>query len=407
MKNRELLEDKYLSYILSPQAIREQSQRIYQHGISGKSNFILYENRLDAAADFVIAVMKENYPNDDIPFHSRWRHFTPGNFDRVKKFESSFSTDKLEACRQKIELAITSVLLDAGAGEEWKYLDPYDGQYYARSEGLGVASFYMFMQKLFCAKNLTYPQVTGAELTALTEADLAEAFQVKVGNSLNGLSGRCQLLNKLGEVLTTHPEIFGEEARLGNIVDYWKKNVGSEIKLSRILQDILFLLSPIWDKRLNYKNFNLGDTWEHSALPRDNKLIPFHKLSQWLTYSLVEPLIEGGFNILGIDELTGLPEYRNGGLFIDLNVFEVKDKDLLKVALAPSHELIIEWRALTIVFLDKLAVVIRQKLGKSEQELPLLKILEGGTWKSGRAAAKLKRADASPPIKIKSDGTVF
>jgi hypothetical protein len=407
LKSSELLQDKYLNYILSPNAVREQSQRIYQYALSGKSHFILYESKLNEVADFVIEVIKESYPNNDVPFHSRWRHFTPGNHDRVKENPAAFSSDKLEACRQKIELAIVSVLLDAGAGEEWKYLDPADGKLYSRSEGLGIASFYMYVNKLFTLGKGSLPVVDAQGLLNLSEARLGEAFQVREGNSMNGLTGRCQLLQKLGEVLSSSPEVFGKNARLGNLVDYWLENLGKEIELSRILQEILIWLSPIWDKRQTYKNFNLGDTWDHPALPKDNKLIPFHKLSQWLTYSLVEPLQEGGFKIKGIDGLTGLPEYRNGGLFVDLGVFEVKDKELLKLAHQPGSELIIEWRALTIIFLDKLADVIRLKLRKTETELPLLKILEGGTWKSGRVAAKLKRADASPPIKIKSDGTVF
>ena len=42
--------------------------------------------------------------------------------------------------------------------------------------------------------------------------------------------------------------------------------------------------------------------------------MPFHKLSQWLAYSLIEPLEEAGIAVTGLDELTALAEYRNGGL---------------------------------------------------------------------------------------------
>lgn len=42
---------------------------------------------------------------------------------------------------------LVSVLLDAGAGNEWKY--EVDGQTYARSEGLAVASYDMFVQGVF------------------------------------------------------------------------------------------------------------------------------------------------------------------------------------------------------------------------------------------------------------------
>jgi hypothetical protein len=68
---------------------------------------------------------------------------------------------------------------------------------------------------------------------------------------------------------------------------------------------------------------------------------------------------------------------------------------------------VVEWRSLTIVLLDRLAARIRQKLGLSADELPLMKVLEGGTWSAGRRIARQLRPDGSPPIAIASDGTVF
>ena len=79
-------------------------------------------------------------------------------------------------------------------------------------------------------------------------------------------------------------------------------------------------LGPIWPSRLSLAGVALGDCWRHPAIRREdatNGLVPFHKLSQWLSYSLIEPLQEAGIAVTEIDGLTGLPEYRNGGLFID------------------------------------------------------------------------------------------
>lgn len=51
---------------------------------------------------------------------------------------------------------------------------------------------------------------------------------------------------------------------------------------------------------------------------------------------------------------------------------------------------------------------MRERLNASAVELPLVKILEGGTWTAGRRIAKDRRPDtAGPPIVIISDGTVF
>jgi len=42
-------------------------------------------------------------------------------------------------------------------------------------------------------------------------------------------------------------------------------------------------------------------------------LIPFHKLTGWTTYSLVEPIEKMlHWKFEGLEDLTGLPEYRNG-----------------------------------------------------------------------------------------------
>ena len=85
------------------------------------------------------------------------------------------------------------------------------------------------------------------------------------------------------------------------------------------------------------------------------RLVPFHKLSQWLAYSLIEPLEALGIVVTGIDELTGLAEYRNGGLFIDLGVLRPRDPAVLGNAHEPGSEIVVEWRALTVALLDRLA----------------------------------------------------
>jgi len=50
---------------------------------------------------------------------------------------------------------------------------------------------------------------------------------------------------------------------------------------------------------------------------------------------------------------------------------------------------------------------VRHRLKLDATSLPLAKILEGGTWAAGRRLARERRSDASPPVKIISDGTVF
>jgi hypothetical protein len=68
---------------------------------------------------------------------------------------------------------------------------------------------------------------------------------------------------------------------------------------------------------------------------------------------------------------------------------------------------VVEWRALTVALLDRLADTLRHRVGLDATALPLAKILQGGSWAAGRATAFARRADGSPPFKIISDGTVF
>ena len=69
--------------------------------------------------------------------------------------------------------------------------------------------------------------------------------------------------------------------------------------------------------------------------------------------------------------------------------------------------LVVEWRALTVALLDQMAGLVRERLGRDARELPLPRILQGGTWAAGRAIARKLRAEGTPPLRVISDGTVF
>ena len=71
------------------------------------------------------------------------------------------------------------------------------------------------------------------------------------------------------------------------------------------------------------------------------------------------------------------------------------------------REIVVEWRALTVALLDRLADLVRARLGVTPERLPLAKVLQGGTWNAGRVLAQQLRADGGPPLSVISDGTVF
>jgi hypothetical protein len=170
-----------------------------------------------------------------------------------------------------------------------------------------------------------------------------------------------------------------------------------------ILALLLEALGPIWEGRPTLDGAPLGDCWPHPQL----SYVPIHKLSQWLSYSLIEPLQAAGIEVVEVDGLTGLAEYRNGGLFYDMGVMTLADPAQAELAHDVESPLVVEWRAMTVALLDRLAPLVRGRLGLAEVDFPLARVLEGGSWAAGRQVAKARRADGGPPLKINSDGTVF
>ncbi len=399
-----------VAYLRSPIAIRQRCSQLYDYVIAGKSEYFACDlTQLEKVADYVIEVIHEQYPDLQIPFHSRWQHFAAGEIPRLtwldEKLAQLSATQKAIA---KYDLAIISVLLDAGAGKTWQYIEPETELIFARSEGLAVASYQMFCQGIFSSDFNNPLQVDGEKLQNLTEKELAQGFQITANNPLVGLNGRLTILQKLGQVLLTLPDIFGQEnPRPGNLVNYLLEKVeNNQLAAATVFNAVLEAFSDIWIGRIEIDGVNLGDVWFHSAIANDG-LVPFHKLSQWLTYSLLEPLQEIGLEIMHLDALTGLAEYRNGGLILDLGLIRAKNPDILSDSHPVASEIIVEWRALTVILLDIIATKIREKLNMNASELPLVKILQGGTWTAGRKIAAELRKGGVPPLSIESDGTVF
>jgi hypothetical protein len=401
--------------LLSAQAVRERAHRLLDIGLRDDlAHFRIDPGRLDAAADAVLAMMRKNYPTGEVPFHSRWRHFVTGGEDRWAAIADRANwPDQAARPRAAFDLAVVSVLLDAGAGPAWRYRDAARGIGVGRSEGLALASLDMFAKGLFSA-NPDDPLRADAEaLARLSVADLEKGFQAGPDNPLIGIEGRAELLNRLGKLLAAKPGIFAmrDTARPGGLFDRLASHTEHRtLAATTILSELLRAFAPIWPSRITLDGVPLGDCWRHPALKRDDatsELVPLHKLSQWMAYSLIEPLQHAGFTVADIDGLTGLAEYRNGGLFIDCGVLSLRDaRDEMREHPVDSP-LVVEWRALTVALLDRLAAVLRQRLGCDATRLPLAKILEGGTWATGRALAFDRRPDGAPPLKVISDGTVF
>jgi hypothetical protein len=397
----------------SPATIRERCGAILAAVERGEStHFRVDRIALPAVADRVAALTRERFPSLQVPVHSRWRHFETGGVDRKGELDRALAErTQAAAARSRIDLALVSVLLDAGAGGDWSYTEAVSGQRYARSEGLAVASFRAFMAGRFSSDPGDPYRVDAPALRRIGAADLAEVFQVSATNPLVGLEGRAALLQRLAQALADRPETFTSLARPGYLFDALTRHRAvHHLRAERILQALLDAFSAIWPSGSSLHGEPLGDAWRHPKAGGDGDSagwLPFHKLSQWLTYSLIEPFEWAGVQIVGLDDLTGLPEYRNGGLLLDAGVIVPLAADFAERPHSPADEWVIEWRALTVALLDELLPLVRERLGVQAADFPLARMLEGGTWAAGRQVAAERRPGGAPPITIVSDGTVF
>ena len=401
----------------STETIRKRAKALLARARRGESAwFAVNDGAMVTCAILVAELTRVRYPDMKIPYHSRWRHFEAGGIDRAGQLDAAFKdAAPAEKAHARIDLALVSVLLDAGAGPAWRYCEAAHGQWpaheYSRSEGLGVASFHAFMSGMFSSEAARPLQADAIGLQAVTADKLGQAFQVRADNLLVGLEGRAALLRRLGQALQDQPKLFGQPGRPGHLFELLAKD-RKTILAHDLLSVLLTGLAPIWPAQNAIGSVALGDCWRHAAALADdaasasNGWMPFHKLSQWLTYSLLEPFEWAGIKVEGLDALTGLPEYRNGGLFLDAGVLRLKDNSPPDHLYAAGDELIVEWRALTVALLDELAPLVREQLGLTEAQMPLACVLEGGTWAAGRALAQRLRGGA-PPFNIVSDGTVF
>ena len=407
-----VLDDPAIRSLWTVEAVRTRSNDLLELGErEALAHFAVDGARLDSAAELVAEVTRARHPDLRIPLHSRWRHFErPDGFCRWNALAGGAGLRGTERARCAVELAVVSVLLDAGAGNTWRYRDETTGERIGRSEGLALATFDLYRRGTLSSDPAQPLRVDARALARIDRAEFARAFQLDDGNSLSGIGGRVQCLRALGRAVAARTEFGppngppgGSGRRLGHLFDHVQANAtNGRIEASDLFRTVLVALRAVIGRAL-------GDVWPHPGIRRPgptDRLLALHKLFQWLTWSLVEPLAEGGVNVSGVQALTGLAEYRNGGLLLDTGVI-VPRHPLPDRALPPGDPIVVEWRGLTVALLDRLRPRVARKLGLAESDFSIGHLLEGGTWWAGRRIAQDRREGGSSPIRVASDGTVF
>lgn len=155
LPGRPIAQEDPVGYLLSLYAIRDQCKRVgratvYEHELL---HFEFDSQSLIDTINLVVQTIKRDYNDpDSIPPHGRWQHFEVGGVLRVDAMMRLWSPeiDSVERTRRLIDLTTVSVLLDAGAGNQWRYKAYHEGndsKFYSRSEviSLGLSEYPLFV----------------------------------------------------------------------------------------------------------------------------------------------------------------------------------------------------------------------------------------------------------------------
>lgn len=356
----------------SLEEVRKKSKVLYEHVASSKSmNWELNLENMENVKEHILKLIERDYNNTLalIPPHSRLRHH-PFINEFITTLRDKYKNDECVK-RGVLDMLVISCLLDASAGDKWSYKNS-EGRRIGRSEGIAQAVQDMYLAGLF------------NDLQGITLENLEKGFQVTDSNPMNGLENRLLILHKLFHELENNP-LFSSTKRPSAFIDQ-KQNVD-------LWEDVVMNgFAKVYPKK---------DEWMHHGL---NLQVPFFKLQQWLAYTLQDALhtFSSNNDITQIG-LTALPEYRNGGLFIDHQVLVPKEP-FSSAFCRLEDDIVIEWRACTITLCDMLLEMVEEV----HFGITLAQLLEAGTWKAGREMAALIRPTTkSSPIPLQLDGTIF
>jgi hypothetical protein len=189
------------------------------------------------------------------------------------------------------------------------------GPVYTRSEGLGVASFRAFMAGSFSSHAASaLPRRRRRPAAHVDAAALRAVFQSSPSNPMVGLEGRAGLLAHLGQVLQAEAARDGLRPRAPacSTTGSPPAAAAATVAARDVLGEVLRCLAPIWPSGSKVQGLPAGDVWPHrwagaavgDATQADRTTegwVPFHKLSQWMCYSLLEPLQWAGVTVTGLD----------------------------------------------------------------------------------------------------------
>lgn len=141
-----------IAYLRSLSSIRERCSKVFALAETDSLDYWSLDlSKEQSIVDFVCELIARDYGTDysSIPPHGRWRHFVGDRVTPLLELWEKQGVNQLETARRLVDLMVSSVLMDAGAGNDWKYAPKEGGEAINRSEGLAVGSLEMFEKGMF------------------------------------------------------------------------------------------------------------------------------------------------------------------------------------------------------------------------------------------------------------------
>ncbi|KAI8354608.1 hypothetical protein EDC96DRAFT_516679 [Choanephora cucurbitarum] len=420
-------------YMSSLHSVRYSCFKVQEVAAKDKlCHFDLDPSKLEDMVQLVVSILKRDH-NDftKIPSYGCWRYFDSDGVSCIQKLIDSWANvDTTEQVRRVLDLFVVFILLDCNLGRDYAFRESTTNYTNKRREGVAAGVWKMFLAGTFSADPNQPHKVDLKALIDLTQSDFSNGFENNLFESEDSLDDKYRLIKHLANVLQSRSGYFGSkeghDRRPGNLIDYLllhpttiKTRKGPLIHIEAIWPVVLEISKPsVFNNSLD----QLGDVWSCPTLG-PNELVSFHDLSQWMVYSIIEPMEKlMGAIIEGTEQLTSPSDYPNGGLLIDTGFIALKKEDyergvemfhrnsLLpgqpKVEVIPmfdiSDPVVIEWRALTTAYMDLLSEQVRNVLRVEKKTLRLSQIIQSGTHTAGRELAEITRPNTQePPIIMK------
>ncbi|MBD8892340.1 DUF1688 family protein [Roseibium litorale] len=403
--------------LLSAAEVKTRSARVAEAVMGGASQTGVSVDlaKLADAADLAEKTLTERFPDLQLPPHGCWRSFELDGLDRWAMLASArefVSAEEMLCCAG--DLAILSAVLDVAMPEGWTFEEQLTGKRYSGAAGRAIAALTMFAAGSFSAEPEDPLRLDAHALIRLEASEIAGGLQLEPDENSDLIRDITHQLKRLGEAAGLRPDLFEKDGsiRPGHVLDrLWADAEDGMVPAADCLELLLDGLSPLWQGGASLGEVLLGDCWQHSWLVLDEEapgLVPFHLPAVQIAYSFIEPLAWAGVLVSGLEELPGLADLNHVFFFLETGALRVlPSQDAGAGSPQAAVDLMIELRAMSLVLLDKLAALLRERLEASVEELPLTCLMAAATVPASRELAGKNPAQLEKAAESLGGGGVF